>query len=145
MVKKPSFPKACSDADFQDCSMPRASHWDGQGRRVRLRAPIPPSSFSPWELMSTDTLCSSAPSASLSSFNALYKYCHFLVIHHAICAVFTILFTFKLPLLYNSLDIFTFTLKSNPPGCRAAHWEVLEGFLTGGSSSLPFYFKLDVC
>jgi len=116
----------------------------GMGREEGLDLGLPPP-FSPWELGSNDILHLSAPSPSLSSFNALYKYCHFLVTRCAICVVFTILFTFKLPLLYNCLDLFTFTLKSNPPGCRAVHWEALEGFLTGGSTSLPFYFKLDVC
>lgn len=58
------------------------------------------------------------PSPSLSFFNAFYKYCHFLVTCHDICAGFTLLFTFKLPLLYNSLDIFTFTSKSNPLGAE---------------------------
>lgn len=94
------------------------------------------------------TLCTHLCPLFLLPSNSLWKFCHFLAVHCAICAVFTILFIFKLPLLYNSLDIFTFTPKCGPsllPGCRAAHWEDLEGFLTQGSSSLPFYFKLKVC
>lgn len=113
------FSKAFRDTDFWDCSICRASlHWGGQGRRVRLKAPIPPSPFSPQTLASTDTRHSSVPSPSPSSPNALYKYCYFLVTHCAICAGYTILFTFKLPLLYNSLDIFMFTSKSNPLGAE---------------------------
>lgn len=127
--------------------MCRASHWDGQGRRVRLGLPShpdPSSQGNPCPLTHCTHLCP----LHLFPSNSLWKFCHFLVAHCAICAVFSVLFIFKLPLLYNSLDIFTFTPKCSPsllPGCRAAHWEALEGFLTQGEQSLPFYFKLEVC
>lgn len=93
---------------------------------------------------SHDTLHSSAPSPSLSPFIILYKYHHFLATPRAICAVFTILFTLKLPLLYNSLAIFTFPLQANPLGAQHTLGSS-AGLPARGSSSLLCYFKLDVC
>lgn len=124
---------------MQGCRLPElpcAELFTGMGREEGSDSGLPSHPHpSPQRNSSPLTHCTHLCPFYLFPSNSLCKFCHFLVAHCAICAVFTILFIFKLPLLYNSLDIFTFTPKCSPsllPGCRAAHWEDLEGFLTRG-------------
>lgn len=116
--------------------MGRAEGWDSG--LLSHRHPSPQGNSCPL------THCTHLCPLHLFSSNSLCKFCHFLVAHCAICAVFTILFIFKLPVLYNSLGIFTFTPKCSPsllPGCRAEHWEDLQGFLTQGEQLIALLLQ----